>query len=96
MKEFMGSSLFNHFAKPHKLIHPLMWLQVTSPFKVVHRPGADRALNHLVLIEHRKLDDHSIEVVALHLASPQWHCEFSHTETNSFYHVDRSMSDSLR
>jgi hypothetical protein len=31
----------------------------------------------MVLIEHRKLNDHSIEVEAPHLASPQRHCEFS-------------------
>jgi len=33
-------------------------------------------MNHRVLIEHRKLNDHPIKVIAAHLASPQWHCEF--------------------
>jgi hypothetical protein len=54
-----------------------MWLHVTFTFKIVHRRGADRTLNHLVQIEHRKLNDHPIEIVAPHLASPQRHCEFS-------------------
>jgi hypothetical protein len=61
----MGSSLFNHFAQPHKLIHSLMWLHVTFPFKVVHRRGADRTPNELVLIEHRKLNNHPINGTAL-------------------------------
>jgi len=67
--------LFNYFAQPHKLIYALMWLDVTFTFKIVHRRGADRTLNHLVLIEHRKLNDHPIEIEAPHLASPQRHCE---------------------
>ena len=45
--------------------------------KIVHGSGADRTLNHLVLIEHRKLNDHPMEVEAPHLTSPHWHCEFS-------------------
>jgi hypothetical protein len=66
---------FNYFPQPHKLIYALMWLDVTFTFKIVHRRGADRTLNHLVLIEHRKLNDHPIEIEAPHLASPQRHCE---------------------
>jgi hypothetical protein len=62
-------SFFNYFAQPHKLIYALIWLHVTPTFKIVHRPGADRALNCLALIEHRELNDHTIELVALHLAS---------------------------
>src|SRR5215467_5048213 len=54
-----------------------MWLHVTFTFEIVHRRGADRTRNHLVLIEHCKLNDHPIEVEAPHLASPQRHCEFS-------------------
>src|SRR3974377_1488353 len=54
-----------------------MWLHVTFSLKIVHRRGADRTLNHLVLIEHRKLNDHPFEVKAPHLASLQRHCEFS-------------------
>src|SRR3974390_3667552 len=54
-----------------------MWLHVTFSFKIVNRGSADRTLNHLVLIEHRELNDHPIEVEAPHLASPQRHCEFS-------------------
>jgi hypothetical protein len=46
-------------------------------FEIVHRRGAYRTLNHFVLTEHRKLNDHPIEVEAPHLASPQRHCEFS-------------------
>ncbi len=65
----MGGSLFNHFAQPHKLSYSLMWLHVTFTFKVVHRRCADRTLNYLVLIEHRKLNDHPIKVVTLHLTS---------------------------
>jgi hypothetical protein len=37
--------------------------------KIVHGSGADRTLNHLVLIEHRKLNDHPMEVEAPHVAS---------------------------
>src|SRR5262249_388933 len=69
--------LFNSFGQPHKLIYALIWLHVTFIFKIVHRRGADRTWNHLVLIEHRKLNDHPIEVETPHLASPQRHCEFS-------------------
>jgi hypothetical protein len=58
-----------------------MWLHVAFTFKIVHRRSADRTLNHPILIEHRKLNDHPIEVVALHLASPQRHCEFSVSES---------------
>jgi hypothetical protein len=76
-KELTGCLLFNYFAQPHELIYALMWRRATFTFEIVHRRGADRTLNYLVLIEHRKLNDHPIEVVALHLASPQWHCKFS-------------------
>jgi hypothetical protein len=68
---------FNYFSQPHKLIDTLMWLHVTITFKIVHRRGADRTLNHLVLIEHRKFNDHPIEVEAPHFVSSQRHCEFS-------------------
>src|SRR5262249_26560362 len=64
-------------AQPHKLIYALIWLHVTFIFKIVHRRGADRTRNHMVLIEHRKLNDHPIEVETPDLASPQRHCEFS-------------------
>jgi hypothetical protein len=60
-----------------KLIYALIRFHTMFAFKIVHRRGADRTLNHLVLIEHRKLNDHSIEVEAPHLASPQRHCQFS-------------------
>jgi hypothetical protein len=69
--------LLNCFAQPHKLIYALVWLHVTFTLKIVHRGGADRTVNHLVLIEHRKLNDHPIEIVALHLTSSQRHCKFS-------------------
>jgi hypothetical protein len=82
--------LFNYFAQPHELIYA----RVASRhvFKIVHRGGSDRALNLLVLIEHRKLNDHPIEVEASHLASLQRHCEFS-TLKEVF---DRPMSVYLR
>jgi len=53
---------------PGKLSYALLRLHVTLAFKIVHRRGADRAKNYLALIEHCELNDHSIEVVALHLA----------------------------
>src|SRR6516164_1500089 len=58
-----------------------MWLHVTFIFKIVHRRGADRTRNHLVLIEHRKLNDHPIEVEAPYLASLQRHCKLPTTAT---------------
>jgi len=61
-------------------------------FKIIHRRGTDRTLNHLVLIEHRKLNDHPIEVVALHLALPQRHCKFSTPKEFLLCHVDQPMS----
>jgi hypothetical protein len=76
-EELTGGPLFDHFAQPHKLIYSLMWLDVTPTFKVVHRRGADRTLNNLALIEHSKLNDHPIKVVAPHLASLQRHSDFS-------------------
>jgi hypothetical protein len=76
--------LFDDFAQPHKLFYALMRLHVTFAFKIVHRRGADRTPNHLVLIEHRKLNDHPIEVVALYLALPQGHCKFSTLKEFSF------------
>jgi hypothetical protein len=42
---------------------------VTPAFKIVHRRGADRAKNYLALIEQGELNDHSIDVVAVHLAA---------------------------
>jgi hypothetical protein len=69
--------LFDYLAQPHKLIHALVWLHITFVFKIIHRRGADCALNHLVPIEHCKLNDHPIEIEAQHLASLQRHCEFS-------------------
>jgi hypothetical protein len=68
-EELTRGSLFNNFAQPHKLIYSLMWLHITFTLKVVHRRGADRTLDDLVLIEHRKLNDHPVKVEALHLAS---------------------------
>jgi hypothetical protein len=69
--------LFNYLAQPHKLIDAMMWPHIMSIFKIVHRRGADRALNHLVPTEHCKLNDHPIEIEAQYLASMQRHCEFS-------------------
>jgi hypothetical protein len=69
--------VFDYFSQSHELIYALMWPDVIFAFKIVHRPGADRTLNHLSLIEHRKLNDHPIEVEALHIASPQWHWDSS-------------------
>jgi hypothetical protein len=39
-----------------------------------------------VLIEHRKLNDHSVEVVAVDLTSPQWHYRILHTKRISLWH----------
>ena len=76
-EELTRCSLFNYFAQPHKLIYTLIWFNVTPTFKIVHRRGADRARDYLALIEHRELNDHPIEVIALYLASLQRHCKFS-------------------
>ncbi|MFY9840772.1 MAG: hypothetical protein WAK55_30750, partial [Xanthobacteraceae bacterium] len=46
----------------------------------------------LVLIEHRKFNDHPIEVVALHLTLPQRHGKFSTLKEFSLCHVDQLMS----
>jgi len=70
----------NYFAQPHKLIYAVFWLHVTPTFKIVHRRSADRAQNHPALIKHRELNDHPIDVVALHVASLQRHCKFSTLE----------------
>jgi len=68
---------FNYFTQPHKLIYTLICLHAALTFEIVHRRGADRTLNHFVLIEHRKFNDHPMEVETPHLASLQRHCEFS-------------------
>jgi len=79
-EELTRCSLFNYLAQPHKPMYALIWLHVMPTLKIVHRRGADRAQNYLALIEHRELNDHPIEVVALHLASLQRHCKFSMLE----------------
>jgi hypothetical protein len=76
-EELTRCALFNYFAQPHKLICALIWLHVTPTFKIVHRRSADRARNYLALIKHRELQDHSIEVETLDLASLQRHCKCS-------------------
>jgi hypothetical protein len=76
-EELSRCSLFDYFAQPHKLIYALIWPRVTGTFKTVHRRGADRAQNYLILIEHRELNDHPIEVATLHLASLQPHRKWS-------------------
>jgi hypothetical protein len=63
-EELTRCSLFNRIAQPHKLIYSLICLHITRAFKIVHRGGADRTPHCLVLIEHREIDDHPIEVVA--------------------------------
>src|SRR3974390_846921 len=78
--------------KPHKLVDGFIRVRLTFTFEIVHRRGADRTLNYLVLIEHRKLNDHPIEVVALHLALPQRHCKFSTLKEFSLCHVDQLAS----
>ena len=87
-EELKRCSLFNYFAQPHELIYALIGLHVTPTFKIVQRRGADRAQNYLALIEHRELNDHPIEVVALHLASLQRHCKFPMLER---FHCAMSM-----
>jgi hypothetical protein len=54
-----------------------MWSHITFIFKIVQRRGADCTLNHLVPIEHCKLNDHPIEIEAQYVASLKRHCEFS-------------------
>ena len=61
----------------HKLIYTLLCLQITPTLKIVHRRGADRAQNYFALIEHRELDGHSTEVVAMNLPSLQRHRKYS-------------------
>jgi hypothetical protein len=68
-EELTRCSLFNCFTQSHKLIYTLIWLRVTPTFKIVQRRSADRAQNYLALIEHCELNDHSIELIAMHLAS---------------------------
>jgi hypothetical protein len=46
-------------------------------FKIVHRRGADRTPHCLVLIKHREINDHPIEVVAQYFTSLQRHCKSS-------------------
>ena len=55
------------------MIYALLCFHATPTFKIVHRSSADRALNYLSLIDHREINDHPIEVIALYLASLQWH-----------------------
>jgi hypothetical protein len=68
-EKFTRCSFFNYIAQPHKLIYALIWLHVTPAFKIVHRRSADCAQNFRPLIEHRELNDHPIELIALHFAS---------------------------
>jgi hypothetical protein len=63
-EELTRCSLFNRIAQPNKLIYSLICLHITRAFKIVHRCGADRTPHCLVLIKHREINDHPIEVVA--------------------------------
>jgi hypothetical protein len=56
------------FAQSHKLIYAARRLHVTPSFEIVHHRSADCAMNYRALIEHCELNDHSVEVVAPHLA----------------------------
>ena len=67
-EELTRCSLLNCFTQSLKLSYALLRLHVMPAFKIVHSRGVDRAKNYLALIEHCELNDHSIEVVALHLA----------------------------
>ena len=70
-----------------------IWLYVTPTFNIVHLScGADRTPNYLVLIEHRELQDHPIEVVTLDLASLQRQSHMLHVGGISFARSIRSMS----
>jgi hypothetical protein len=66
-------SLFNYFAQPDELIDALVCPHVTFAFKIVHRRSADRAPNDLALVEHRKANNHPIEVVVDYLTTLQPH-----------------------
>jgi hypothetical protein len=55
------------------LIDAVICRHVTPTFETVHRRATYRTANDLALIEHRKLDDHPIEVEALHLSALQRH-----------------------
>jgi hypothetical protein len=70
-EELAGCSLFNDFAQPQKLIGAPIWLHGTATFEIVHRRGADCAPNGLAVMEHRELNNHSIVVIALNLATLQ-------------------------
>jgi hypothetical protein len=66
---------------------------VTPTFKIVHRSGGDRAQNYLSSIEHREINDHSIKVVSLDLASLQQHSKCSISDD---FHARQSPSVWLR
>src|SRR5262245_48184062 len=72
-EELTRCSLLNYFAQPHKLIYALICLHVTPTFEIVHRRCTDQARNYLALIDHRELNGHPIEIVALDLTSLQRH-----------------------
>jgi hypothetical protein len=74
--ELTRRALFNGFSQSHELIYALICAHVTPSLKVVHRRGADRARNRVCIIQHRELNDHTVEVVALDDASLQRHCKF--------------------
>jgi hypothetical protein len=72
-EELTWCSLLDYFAQPHKLIYALIWLHVTPTFEIVHRRCTDRARNDVALVDHRELNGHPIEIVALDLTSLQRH-----------------------
>jgi hypothetical protein len=76
-EELTRCSLLNCVAQPQKLIYSLICLHIMFAFKMVHRGGADRAPHRLALIEHREINDHSIEVVAHYFTSLQRHWKSS-------------------
>jgi len=65
--ELFLSALLDQAAQPNKLLHPSIGFDAGISFEVIERGGADGTRDNLALIEHRELDDHSIEVVAQNL-----------------------------
>lgn len=72
--ELLLCALLNRFTQPDELVHPPIRFDARVPFEIVERRGADGAGNNLALIEHRELNNHSIEVVAQNLTLLERHC----------------------
>jgi hypothetical protein len=65
ISEFSNRTFFDLFTQSHELMLAMSWQRSAGSFQMIHRIRANRTRYLRSVIQHRKQDDHSIEVVGL-------------------------------